>query len=142
MADRKTTRSRKMSSLGHEELRVAGKVQQTQIVAGLAGTLIRYAAFFGVIYFGVYRTVGELAGEKTTANVLISLLTDFRMSHALAWTLAAGTTFYGLRERKLRRDSTARQAKQNRLLERKLDPHRSSSKLTERGETNPHDRLP
>jgi hypothetical protein len=48
---------------------------------------------------------------------------------------------YGLRERRLRRQTTERFTQRNYKLEKLVDPNRTSSHLTTRGTTNPEDRI-
>jgi hypothetical protein len=45
-----------------------------------------------------------------------------------------------LKQRKLRRDVVERLSSRVPFLEKQLDPGRTSSKLTDRGDTNPEDR--
>lgn len=47
---------------------------------------------------------------------------------------------YGVKQNKFIGDKTKQMTKHNQELEKKIDPTRTSSELTERGETNPMDK--
>jgi len=100
--------------------------------------LIRWAGVVLIARYG-YLTVHDLAGQATTADIGIKLLTDVKISEALAWLLAGGGILYGRQQRKLRKDTVERLQERNRNLERTIDPKRTSSDLTPRGETRPED---
>jgi hypothetical protein len=96
-------------------------------------SLVAIAALF-------YLSVKSLAGHYTFADIGIKVLGDFKISEAFGYLFGAGGAGYGLRERRLRRQTTERLTARNATLERELDPNRSSSRLTTRGTTNPEDR--
>ena len=87
----------------------------------------------------VYLSTKSLAGHYTFADIGIRVIGDFKISEALSYLFGAGGVGYGLRERKLRRQTTERLANRNSTLERMIDPGRTSSHLTGRGTTNPED---
>ena len=58
---------------------------------------------------------------------------------AVAWGLAAGGVMYGYAQRKLRSRANKKYGKQIRALQVVIDKGRSSSELTELGDTNPED---
>lgn len=47
---------------------------------------------------------------------------------------------YSVKQSKFIGDKTAQMTKHNQMLEKKIDPKRTSSQLTERGQTNPLDK--
>jgi hypothetical protein len=93
--------------------------------------------------FFVYRCVGMLAGRQTVAQFGLYLIADLKaakaFSHITSWALGASGTAYGIRERNLRRKSIKRITAHTIELEKKLDPGRSTSHLTERGTTRRED---
>lgn len=102
-------------------------------------TLTKWGGFVLIARYA-YLSVAALAGKETLADIGIQFLSDVRVSEALAWLLATSGVVYGYRQRKLRRDTVERQHGRIEELERRVDPKRSSSRLTPRGETRPEDR--
>ena len=96
-------------------------------------SLVGISAFF-------YLATKSLAGQHTFADIGIKVIGDFKVSEALSYLFGAGGVGYGLRERKLRRQTTERFAARTSTLEKLVDPERTSSRLTTRGTTNPEDR--
>ena len=88
-----------------------------------------------------YLSIETLSGQQTLADIGVNFLTDIKVSVAVAWSVATGGVLYGMRQRKLRRDTVERIQKRNRKLESLLDPNRSSSQLMPRGDTRPEDKL-
>ena len=104
-----------------------------------ARTVIRTIGAIVLAYF-FYRMIGELAGQTTsvTVDLLIRIFAKFQV-----WiSIAAGTALalWGKRERTLRKRTTARLHARIKELETRLDPQRTTSTLTPRGDTNPRDR--
>jgi hypothetical protein len=87
-----------------------------------------------------YLSTKSLAGHHTFADIGIKVIGDFKISEAASYLFGAGGVGYGLRERKLRRQTTERLTQRTITLERAVDPNRTSSHLTVRGTTNPEDR--
>ncbi len=79
-----------------------------------------------------FRSVDALAGKITFASLGASFIGDVRINEALAWLLAG--------ERRLRRKHIERTAPQISELESRIDPNRTSSRLTPRGTTRREDR--
>jgi len=79
------------------------------------------------------------AGQKTEANVLVSLLANVDVSTAMAWMVGGGGAFYGYRERKLRKKTISHMASRVEKAEQLIDPNRTSSGLTKSGDTNTED---
>lgn len=95
--------------------------------------IIRYGAIVACFYF-LQQMVHDLAGKQTAAKINVDIMTE-----VFAVAFGIGGIAYGRRQRKLRRDKT--EYLQNRIqsLEKLVDPKRSSSRLTPRGETRPED---
>jgi hypothetical protein len=105
-------------------------------------TIIRYIVMWGglcfIAYCG-YLCVAVLAGRATSANIFIKIFGSATISRGLMVLLAGGGWVYGLGQQYLRRRNIQRIVPAKNALERKLDPKRSSSHLTERGTTQPGD---
>lgn len=93
-----------------------------------------------LVFFFLYLSARVLAGQQTFATVVVKFFADFRVRDALAYGLGLGGVGYGLRNRKLRKDSVEQMADRIKILESQIDVRRSSSRLTRRGETRPEDK--
>ena len=83
--------------------------------------------------------VTAIAGKTTIADVGVNLVTDIRISETVSYLLGALGIGYGLKQRKMRKRSIVVQSKRITDLEAKVDPVRSSSELTETGDTRTED---
>ncbi|HXQ52880.1 MAG TPA: hypothetical protein VN802_17440 [Stellaceae bacterium] len=106
---------------------------------GLLKLLVVCGTVLGVFYW-VHVVLLAYAGTSTFANVAISFVTDFKLDRVLAYGFGAGGVGYGLRQRKLRRKNIERLAPRAAMLEKIIDPNRTSSGLTPQGTTQPGDR--
>ena len=122
------------------EIRTLKGVKMTEGLVSVANNVIQWAGIVAVSYF-IYRGVEALAGQRTLADISVSFLGSWEISTVLAWTLATGGIIYGRKQRNLRRDTVQRLQGRIKELELNIDSRRSSSKLTERGETRPEDRV-
>lgn len=132
--------SRRTATDRREGREISFKLQRAQIWASVANNVARWAGGVGIVFFA-YKTVATLAGETTVADIGIKVLADVRFSEVFAWIFGASGVGYGWRQRKLRRDTIERLSGRQQALEKGIDPKRSSSELTTRGDTNPEDRL-
>jgi hypothetical protein len=101
----------------------------------IINTLIKFGCLAAVFLFS-YWMVDSLAGKQTFANIGVSVLFD---SRTLAIIFGGGGVVYGLAERRLRKKTVKRFQPRIKELEQLLDPNRTSSLLTEGGDTNPED---
>lgn len=121
-----------------DELRVRQRYQLVGNAINSFTVLARSALFWGGlgwISWEIGFCVEVLAGKKTEATFVASLLGNVRISETLAWAVSVLTTGYGLRQRKLRRDTIERLSGDKKRAEALLDSGRTSSQLTRRGET-------
>jgi len=102
--------------------------------------IIKWGGLSFLGYCG-YLSVAVLAGRATTANIFIKILGNATINHALWALLAGGGWVYGIGQQYLRRRNIQRIVPAKNALEKKLDPKRTSSHLTERGTTQPGDEL-
>jgi hypothetical protein len=102
-------------------------------------TIVPWTAAIVIMYF-FYRSVASLAGQYTLAQIGMGFLGDFRLSEGVAYVFGAGGVAYGAKRRKLQGDNIERTAKRISDLEKRIDPKRSSSRLTPRGKTRPEDK--
>ncbi len=97
------------------------------------------------ISFCAYRATAALAGHTTTAQFGMFLLADLKantiVSHLVTSALGIGGITYGVKQKRLQERNIERLSRQNAELEKRLDPKRTSSRLTPRGTTRPEDRI-
>ena len=108
-------------------------------VISILNTLIKFGTVVLVARY-IYLSIGELAGKETIANVLIKFVSNLTVSQSLAYIFGGGALLYGAGERAIRKRTIKRLQGRITQLETSKDPRRTSSNLTERGETNPRDR--
>lgn len=88
-----------------------------------------------IVYFGVYGPVQALAGKKTLADFGVKLLADVKLGEIIPYVATAMGWLFGVNAQRLRRNTTARLTNRIRELEQQIDPSRSTSGLTPRGQT-------
>jgi hypothetical protein len=88
-----------------------------------------------VVYFGLYGPVQALAGKKTLADFGVKLLAEAKLSEIIPYVTAAMGWLFGVNAQRLRRNTTERLTNRIRELEQRIDPTRSTSGLTPRGQT-------
>ena len=101
-------------------------------------TAIPWVGAVAIAYF-LYLSVDSLSGRHTFADIGFAVLADVKISEAIAYVFGAGGVLYGYKYRRLKGDNVERTAERIAELETRLDPDRSSSRLTPRGETRPED---
>lgn len=119
------------------------RTRQVQGAVSVINNLIRWGGALGIARY-VYLGVVALAGHTTMADIGVKFVANVQvgqaLAQALAWIFGGSGVMYGLRQRKVRRDAIGRLSPGHVERERTIDPKRSSSQLTERGETRPEDR--
>jgi len=141
-AEKKPPQSRRRRRTKAEieaENRLLRKWRSTEGTVSVLNTLVKFGAFVLIARYG-YLAVESLAGKTTAADIGLSLLADIKVSTLVAWSLGGGGILYGLKQRKLRKDTIERLSSRIQELERQLDSRRTSSRLTERGDTREEDR--
>lgn len=128
-----------MAKRSEIELRYAYRVRVVDTIGAIIQTAIPWLAAAAMSWF-VYRSIDALAGKQTLADVGIKVLADIKISEAIAYLFGGGGVLYGYKCKRLKADNVERMAGRIAELEKQLDPGRSSSRLTPRGETRPGDR--
>lgn len=107
-------------------------------IVSVINNLIRWGGLVGLGY-ELVQVVRAVAGKETTANILVKILANVTITQGVLTTVAAGSTVLYLKERSARRKAVQRLHPRIKELEEQIDPKRSSSTLTEMGDTNPSD---
>ena len=82
-----------------------------------------------------------MAGKKTDANIVLDFLGGLHVTVALGVPAVLLAIVYGGLQRKLRKDTTEKLSKHIQTLELRVDPARTSSTLTARGNTREIDKI-
>jgi hypothetical protein len=128
-AGRTATTSREKATLTLHAIGEIGKTLRTLIrVAG--------GSFAALV---LYWTVVALAGRTTSLLVRVAINALFDVRFALMLGGAAAAVVWAVLERRLRQRTILRLHPRVKQLETMIDPGRSSSNLTPKGETNPMD---
>jgi len=118
-------------------------LRQSRNSEGVVQVLISLFRWVGIVLIVRYAYLGieALAGKSTLADIGVNFLTDINISVALAWAAGLGGMVYGIKQRELRKDTIERLVGRIHELEGEVDPNRTSSNLTKRGDTRPEDRV-
>ena len=120
------------------ELEWAKYGKKWDIIGGIFNGLIRWGGIVACFGF-LYLIVDSLAGKTTAADIALKAITDLKLDRGVLYLLTGGTTLWAIRERKLRKKKTRDMEAHVNELEKHIDPNRTSSNLTETGDTHPED---
>jgi hypothetical protein len=120
------------------------KRQKGETLHAAVVRLCKWIPIAFICYFA-YLSIAALAGKSTLADFGIYLVTDLKvnkvLSHIAMAAFGIGGTSYGYAQKKLYERNIERMSKVIQGLENKLDPNRSSSRLTTKGLTRPEDEI-
>jgi hypothetical protein len=102
--------------------------------------LIRWGGI-GFICYCVVQSIEALSGKSTYADIGLNLSSNQNILSFFATLLGIFGVGYGMQQNRLRKDVIERIEKKNAALERHIDPARSSSMLTSRGDTRVEDEI-
>lgn len=106
---------------------------------GLATQIVKWAGIIGVVYL-ISTMVSALAGKTTLADIAIQFLTASQAREWTSYGITGAAIVWAILERRLRKSTVRHLSQRLVVIENRLDPDRSSSNLTETGETRPEDR--
>jgi hypothetical protein len=135
---RKPNKDDKSPRIREIEANARIRAKRIDAIGGFANKALKY----GCIAFCVWSFSGairSLSGQRTLADMKLSMLGSFTIERTLCLGAAAGGIVYGHKQRRLRQQKTARLEGRIHELEQAIDPGRSSSRLTPEGKTNPKD---
>ena len=107
--------------------------------ARVLDSLFQWGSLLGCMYF-LKDVLQAYAGQTSLADISFSLLVNEHAGVMLSLVFGGGGIAYGLKQRNLRKATVARLHRYQELYERSLDPGRTSSGLTERGDTQEIDK--
>lgn len=90
-------------------------------------SIVKHAMTVGAVVWSVSIIADKI--EQQIAYIVFALI-----------VVIIAFIIYNIKQNKLIGDKTKQMAKHNQKLEEKIDPKRTSSQLTERGQTNPLDK--
>jgi len=126
-------------------------------VSRVVHSLIKYGAYVLIAYYAIAQPIDSLSGKTTQADIKIDSATSLSVNRSDTTPVGSRSTnyclifgavslvfgfagiAYGWKQAKLRKDVVERIQARNQTLEKKLDPKRSTSSLTPRGDTRPED---
>jgi len=120
------------------ELRNCRNSKYSAVFTSLGKELIRWSGVVLVAYW-IFRSIEVLAAKHTEASIVIDFLGKIEISMVFSLSVGILGVLYGLRQRKLLKDTAERLQSRIQMLELKLDINRSSSSLTSRGDSRPED---
>ena len=120
------------------ELEWAKYGKKWDTIGGIFNGLIRWGGVVACCYC-LYLMIDALAGKTTATDIALNAITDLKLDERILYLLTGGTTFWAIRERKLRKKTIKHITAQVKELEEHIDPNRTSSNLTETGDTRPED---
>ena len=117
------------------ELRLIRGASLTWSITSVLNQAIRWGALVAIVWLSGNALVGisENVSGKIT-EIVVSIIGAFKLQMLLPLAIGGGGLVYGFHERKLRYVATKRQTTQIKALERVLDPNRSTSWLSPKGE--------
>lgn len=131
----------KSKSKAHLELenKMLRKAKRADGLTLVSLTFIRWGGAVLIAMF-FYLAIEALAGKTTMGQLAVNLVSEFKVDR-YAWQLATAVFgFYGWHQRNLRKITIERLQSHNQALEKRLDPDRSTSSLTAKGDTRPEDK--
>jgi hypothetical protein len=108
-------------------------------VISIFNNICKWGAIVLIFRYG-YLSVEALSGFKTESNIAIKLITDIKLNQWLAYVIGVGGFVYGGSQNRLKKTTVERLQARIQAFEKQIDPKRSTSKLTSKGETHPEDR--
>jgi len=120
-------------------------------IASVINNFIKYGGLT-LMAFYVYKSIAILAGKETNADINIAAVlytSNTANETSLNWWSIFGIIGFlvgalgaliGFNERRMRQNYIKYRPERYEYLEKKLDPDRSSSQLTSKGDTRPEDK--
>ena len=111
-----------------------------EIVGKIIDLLIRLVTLAGLILVSKGLNRNDLQkGGDSILNSLLDYIPEWHLDQIFLYLLMALLIFWALMERRLRKKKIRSMSIYIKELEKRLDPDRTSSDLTDTGDTNPED---
>jgi hypothetical protein len=130
------------------KIELEAKAKRNALLIGTCGgaaiTLIKITGFV-LIAFAIRDSIATLAGKQTNAAFSFQAFASYigtqtSIAEWAEYAVIVGLLIWGSLERKLRKDTIQRLHGRIQSLEKAVDPGRSSSRLTSRGDTREGDK--
>jgi len=112
-----------------------------KIIDSVASLLYRLGPWFFI--FLIAREAAKVliaySGKQTLAHVAFQFIADFKIDKLLCYGVGIGGAAYGYKQKRLKEKTIVRLAPEGQERERRIDPDRTSSRLTPRGRTRRED---
>ncbi|NOX27851.1 MAG: hypothetical protein GXP21_06660 [Gammaproteobacteria bacterium] len=131
---------RKSRSELEVDLKSLRKSRLMEGLVSITNSLIKWGAIVLLARY-IYLSIDALAGNTTLADIGISFLGEVEVSVTIIVVTAVISVIYGFLQKKLRKDTVEKLQTRIIELELKIDPSRSTSNLTTRGDSRPEDIL-
>lgn len=109
------------------ELRAMRKHSRSEVLLVSVPIAIKWLGLSFIAYCG-YLCFATLSGKATSANILVNVLGDIRVTYAVSWLFGISGLGYGAVQARLRKQTEARLGGRVKELEEQIDPKRSSSR--------------
>jgi hypothetical protein len=144
----KRARPRRDRELEIKKLQFKQQQHLADNITKIIQDIVKWGFLFGIFYLG-YLSIVELAGKITVADLKVAArgLFDFGggTSTIGLWIGLLGLCFgwagirYGHRQARLKGEAIERMHEYQQKYEQSIDPRRTSSRLTSKGDTRPED---
>jgi hypothetical protein len=120
------------------------KKQRGETINAAVVRLCKWIPITVICWFG-YLSIASLAGRSTLASLGLYLVADLKvnkvLSHIAMFAFGVGGASYGYRQKRLMQRNIERMSPALEQREKQIDPNRSSSRLTSKGQTRPEDEI-
>lgn len=116
------------------------RLRRYDLVTSVVLQLITWSAIVLIARYGYY-AVFSLAGHATLTDIAVRFLSNVKVSSGISYIVGAAGMIYGAGQHRARHRNIKRMANDKNELEKIIDAKRSSSNLTEEGNTRPGDEL-
>ena len=138
---KKRSKAQKGTLPRRSEAELARRHQRFMAIAFAVVSLFKYscilAGVVSIVFFGVYLPIKEAVGKTTVVSYGVDFLAQFRAELVISVSIIGGLYWWGRSWRKKCLDERSEKDSRNKAMEKKIDPDRSSSRLTTDGNRLP-----
>ncbi|MCK4796073.1 MAG: hypothetical protein KAT05_01760 [Spirochaetes bacterium] len=138
--------AKKQQTISERNIRLISIIEKNKEIARsftkICMRIITMGGVVLIIYFFmkyIYLSVKELSGKKTVADILVKFLGSINVSVIISLTFGVGGVIYGYVEKRLKKKTISRLQERIDFLEKKQNPKKKSSYITNEGNTRKDD---